>query len=54
MKLANDFSTRSREKGSEDESVEELRLLYVACTRAKFVLDVSDCPDALEAPYNLF
>lgn len=38
VKLASDFPTRSKS------SDPDLRLLYVAATRAKLVLDISECP----------
>ena len=47
VQLASDFATP---KDGGELSPEELRLLYVACTRAKRELDVTRAPHALAAP----
>ena len=47
VQLANDFPDPNDEERPRPVSPEELRLLYVACTRAKFELDITAVP-ALE------
>lgn len=48
VKLADDFF--APREGEDDVAASELRLMYVACTRAKLALDVTLCPQALAAP----
>lgn len=50
VRLADDFTRESKDGKLMEPSVEDLRLLYVAVTRAKFVLDCYSVPMTLAGP----